>query len=135
MAYFAKLNSDNIVTDVNSVHNNVLKDADGVEQEALGITFLTEFSGSNLWKQTSYNTYGGVHTLGGTPFRKNYAGIGHIYDETRDAFYEPKPHASWILNEETCQWTAPSAMPDDGKQYAWNEATLSWNELPAYTDL
>ena len=135
MAYFAKLNSDNIVTDVNSVHNNVLKDADGVEQEALGITFLTEFSGSNLWKQTSYNTYGGVHTLGGTPFRKNYAGIGHIYDETRNAFYEPKPHASWILNEETCQWTAPSAMPDDGKQYAWNEATLSWNELPAYTDL
>jgi len=135
MAYFAKLNSDNIVTDVNSVHNNVLKDADGVEQEALGITFLTEFSGSNLWKQTSYNTYGGVHTLGGTPFRKNYAGIGHTYDETRDAFYEPKPHASWILNEETCQWTAPSAMPDDGKQYAWNEATLSWNELPAYTDL
>jgi len=135
MAYFAKLNSDNIVIDVNSVHNNVLKDADGVEQEALGITFLTEFSGSNLWKQTSYNTYGGVHTLGGTPFRKNYAGIGHTYDETRDAFYEPKPHASWILNEETCQWTAPSAMPDDGKQYAWNEATLSWNELPAYTDL
>ena len=71
MAYFAKLNLDNIVTEVNSVHNDVLKDADGVEQEALGITFLTEFSGSNLWKQTSYNTYGGVHTLGGTPFRKN----------------------------------------------------------------
>ena len=131
MAYFAKLNSDNIVTDVNSVHNNVLKDADGVEQEALGITFLTNFSGHNLWKQTSYNTLGGVHTLGGTPFRKNYAGIGHTYDETRDAFYEPKPHASWILNEETCQWEAPVAYPDSesGETYEWNEETKSWEEL------
>ena len=135
MAYFAKLNLDNIVTEVNSVHNDVLKDADGVEQEALGITFLTEFSGSNLCKQKSYNTYGGVHTLGGTPFRKNYAGIGYTYDESRDAFYEPKHYASWVLNEETCQWAAPSAKPDDGKQYAWNEDTLSWNELPAYTGL
>ena len=127
MAYFAKLNSDNIVTDVNSVHNNVLKDADGVEQEALGITFLTEFSGSNLWKQTSYNTYGGVHTLGGTPFRKNFAGVEYTYDQTRDAFISPKPYASWILNETTCLWEAPVSKPDDNKKYEWNETTTSWN--------
>ena len=81
MAHFAKLNSDNIVTEINVVANAVLEDADGVEQEALGITFLTNFSGHNLWKQTSYNTRDGVHALGGTPFRKNYAAIGDTYDE------------------------------------------------------
>ena len=129
MAYFAKLNSDNIVTEVNSVHDNVLKDADGVEQEALGITFLTEFSGSNLWKQTSYNTLGGVHTLGGTQFRKNCAAIGYTYDETRDAFYESKPYASWVLDEDTCQWEAPVAFPNDGEQYTWNEDTTSWDAV------
>ena len=129
MAYFAKLNLDNIVTEVNSVHNNVLKDADGVEQEALGITFLTEFSGSNLWKQTSYNTLGGVHNLGGTPFRKNYAAIGDTYDESRDAFYRPTPYASWVLNDDTCFWEAPVAYPNDGEQYTWNEDTISWDAV------
>ena len=129
MAYFAKLNLDNIVTEVNSVHNDVLKDADGVEQEALGITFLTEFSGSNLWKQTSYNTLGGVHALGGTPFRKNYAAIGDTYDESRDAFYEPTPYASWVLNDDTCLWEAPVVYPDDGERYTWNEDTTSWDAV------
>ena len=128
MAYFAKLNSDNIVTEVNSVHNNVLKDADGVEQEALGITFLTEFSGSNLWKQTSYNTLGGVHNLGGTPFRKNYAAIGDTYDESRDAFIGPQPYPSWIFNESTCIWDPPVSMPDGIKTWKWNEETVSWIE-------
>tara|TARA_R100000935_G_scaffold19613_1_gene37614 strand:+ start:1299 stop:1688 length:390 start_codon:yes stop_codon:yes gene_type:complete len=127
MAYFAKLNSDNIVTEVNSVADAVLKDADGVEQEALGITFLTNFSGHNLWKQTSYNTLGGVHTLGGTPFRKNYAAIGYTYDETKDAFYLPQPYASWVLDDDTCLWEAPVAFPNDGKQYTWNEDTTSWD--------
>ena len=137
MAHFAELESKTdptgFTSDTHLIVTRVVVIDD--DNEADGENWCNTFFGGGTWKQTSYNTYGGVHTLGGTPFRKNYAGIGHTYDETRDAFYEPKPHASWILNEETCQWTAPSAMPDDGKQYAWNEATLSWNELPAYTDL
>jgi hypothetical protein len=78
------------------------------------------------WLQTSYNTHGGVHANGGTPLRKNYAGIGYTYDSQRDAFIPPKPFASWLLNEDTCLWDAPVAMPDDGKGYKWNESTLSW---------
>lgn len=81
------------------------------------------------WIQTSYNTHGGVHTLGGTPLRKNYAGIGFSYDKTRDAFIPPKPFESWILNEETCLWDAPTPRPEDGKDYTWDEATLSWVEV------
>ena len=129
MAHFAKLNSDNIVTEIIVVANAVLEDADGVEQEALGITFLTNFSGHNLWKQTSYNTRDGVHALGGTPFRKNYAAIGDTYDESRDAFYGPTPYASWVLNDDTCLWEAPVAKPDDGKEYTWNEDTTSWDAV------
>lgn len=83
------------------------------------------------WIQTSYNTYGGVHTQGGTPLRKNYAGVGYTYDATLDAFIPPKPFDSWILNEETGLWDAPVAMPTDGKRYDWNEGTLSWDEAPA----
>ena len=81
------------------------------------------------WIQTSYNTYGGVHTQGGTPLRKNYAGIGYTYDRERDAFIPPKPYASWVLNEDTCQWDAPVAMPTDGKMYHWNEQTQAWDEI------
>jgi hypothetical protein len=81
---------------------------------------------STQWIQTSYNTQGGVHTLGGTPLRKNYAGIGYSYDSERDAFIPPKPFASWVLNEDTCLWDAPVARPDDGKAYTWNEETTSW---------
>jgi hypothetical protein len=83
----------------------------------------------NGWIQTSYNTHGGVHANGGTPLRKNYAGIGYTYDEGRDAFIPPQLFPSWILVEETCQWTAPTAMPTDGKLYSWDEATLSWTEV------
>lgn len=78
--------------------------------------------------QTSYNTVGGVHLLGGTPLRKNYAGVGFTYDETRDAFIPLKPFASWILNEDTCLWDAPIAYPSDGKLYEWNESTTAWVE-------
>lgn len=81
------------------------------------------------WIQTSYNTFGGKHLLGGTPIRKNYAGIGYIYDSIRDAFYEPQPYPSWKLNEETCLWEAPIAMPLDGKAYIWDEESLSWQEV------
>jgi len=81
------------------------------------------------WIQTSYNTRGGEHTLGGTPLRKNYAGIGYTYDRTRDAFIPPKPYASWVLDEDTCLWNSPVAMPTDDKRYAWDEATTSWVEV------
>jgi hypothetical protein len=81
------------------------------------------------WIQTSYNTHAGQHTLGGTPLRKNYAGIGYTYDKTLDAFIPPKPYASWILDEDTCLWNAPTAYPEDDKNYTWNEDTLSWIEI------
>lgn len=82
------------------------------------------------WIQASYNTRGGVHAAGGTPLRKNYAGIGYAYDRDRDAFIPPKPFASWTLNEETCLWDAPIAMPIDGKPYSWDEAAQAWIEIP-----
>lgn len=81
------------------------------------------------WIQTSYNTHGGVHANGGTPLRKNYAGIGFTYDAQRDAFIPPKPFASWVLNEDTCLWDAPTLMPTDGKSYQWDEQSLSWVEV------
>jgi hypothetical protein len=132
MASFAKLNSENIVIMVESVVNEVLKDSNGVEQEQIGIDFLkTLYNEPNtIWKQTSYNTIGGVHLLGGTPFRKNHAGVGYTYDETRDAFIPPKPFNSWILNETTCLWEAPVAIPttvlEDNKYYSWNESIINW---------
>jgi hypothetical protein len=82
------------------------------------------------WIQTSYNTYGGIHATGGTPLRKNYAGIGYTYDRRRDAFVPPKPFPSWILDEETCQWNPPIPYPTDGNNYVWNEATTDWTESP-----
>jgi hypothetical protein len=81
------------------------------------------------WIQTSYNTIGGVHVLGGTPLRKNYAGIGYTYDRERDAFIPPRPFNSWTLNEETCRWDPPTQYPTDGKYYEWNESNLSWQEI------
>ena len=126
MASFAKIGLNNKVIEVHSLHNDVLKDANGVEQEVLGIDFLTKLTGWAIWKQTSYNTQGGVHKLDGTPLRKNHAGIGYTYDEDRDAFIPKQPFNSWTLNEDTCQWEAPVALPDDGKDYKWNEETTSW---------
>ena len=78
------------------------------------------------WIQTSYNTKGGVHSEGGTPLRKNYASVGFIYDDTRDAFIAPKPFNSWVLNEETCLWEPPIERPNDGKHYNWDEENQTW---------
>ena len=83
------------------------------------------------WIQTSYNTQGGVHKLGGTPLRGNYAGIGYTYDRTNDVFYAPQPYASWVLNKTTWSWEAPVAMPTDDKKYAWDEAVKNWVEVAA----
>ena len=126
MASFAKIGLNSKVIEVVSVNNEVLKDSNGVEQESICIDFLTKLTGYPVWKQTSYNTSGGVHKLGGTPFRKNHAGIGMTYDEDRDAFIPKKPYASWVLNEDTCLWEAPVAMPTltqeqiDNKNYSIN---------------
>ena len=130
MAYFAKINDNNIVVDVVAVHNNELL-VDGNESEQQGIDFLnTTYKVDNVnWKQTSYNTHAGVHLEGGTPLRKNYGGIGFTYDADRDAFISPKPYNSWILDETTCIWNPPVAMPEDAsatKRYVWNEENLNW---------
>jgi len=127
MASFAKIGLNSKVIEVLSVVNEVLHDSNGVEQENIGIDFLTKLTGYPVWKQTSYNTHGGVHNNGGTPLRKNHAGIGYTYDEDRDAFIPPKPYQSWILNEDTCLWNTPVAMPINDNRYTWNESTLTWN--------
>ena len=106
---------------------------DGIVQRVI-VADTKEWCEQNLggtWVQTSYNTHGGEHTLGGTPLRKNYAGIGYTYDADRDAFIPPKPFASWALNEDTCLWEAPVAMPTDGKLYVWDEDSQSWVEPTA----
>jgi hypothetical protein len=129
MASFAKIGLNNKVIEVQSVVNNVLHDSNGVEQESIGIDFLTKLTGYPVWVQTSYNTYGNQHNLGGTPLRGNFAGIGYTYDEGRNAFIPPKPYASWILVEATCNWKAPVDMPVDDKRYSWDEGTTSWVEV------
>ena len=130
MASFAKIGLNGKVIEVLSVVNEVLYDANGVEQEAIGIDFLTKLTGYPVWKQTSYNTHGGVHDNGGTPLRKNHAGIGYTYDEDRDAFISKKPYQSWVLNENTCLWEAPVAMPttelEENQYYSWNESIINW---------
>jgi hypothetical protein len=118
MAHFAKLDENNVVLAVHVVNNDVIT-INNVESEQIGIDFLTDLHGYSLWKQTSYN---------GT-IRKNYAGIGYAYDSTRDAFIAPKLFNSWILDEATCQWQAPTPMPiTEGKTYYWSEDDLSWRE-------
>jgi hypothetical protein len=132
MASFAKLNNNNIVLKVESVVDDVLKDSNGIEQEQLGINFLkTLYNEPNaIWKQTSYNTHGGVHNKNSTPLRKNHASVGYKYDEDRDAFIPPKPFNSWILNETTCLWEAPVAKPtaqlEENQYYSWNESIINW---------
>jgi hypothetical protein len=133
MAHFAKLDSNNVVTFVTVGR----QEDDG--QEAV----LSSRTG-DVYKQTSYNTRGGVHYTDGVPsedqtkaFRKNYAGLGYTYDAGRDAFVPPKPYNSWVLNETTCLWDAPVAMPEDAgtgeppKRYTWDEETISWVEVDA----
>lgn len=114
MAHFAELDSDNVVLRVIVADNK-------------------EWCENNLggtWVQTSYNTHGGQHPEG-RPLRKNFAGIGYTYDAQRDAFIPPKPYNSWVLDEATCLWNAPVAMPTDGAVYVWDEATTSWVTPPA----
>jgi hypothetical protein len=121
MAHFAQIDENNVVVQV-----LVVPDA----QEDRGQEFLADdLNLGGTWKKTSYNTHGGVHSNGGTPYRKNYAGIGYTYDSVRDAFIPPKPFNSWVLNSDTCLWDAPVAMPTDGKMYTWNESTTSWDEV------
>jgi len=124
MAHFAKVN------------NGIVEQVIVAEPEFFD-TFVDSSPGQ--WIQTSYNTRGGVHydPATGEPsadqskaLRKNYAGIGYLYDATRDAFMPPKPYASWVLNEQTCLWDAPVAMPNDGGNYAWNESTQAWDAVP-----
>tara|TARA_R110000823_G_scaffold107521_1_gene226388 strand:- start:277 stop:648 length:372 start_codon:yes stop_codon:yes gene_type:complete len=117
MSHFAKLDENNLVTFVTVGR----QEDDGLEAE------LTARTG-DVYKQTSYNTSGGAHLLGGTPLRKNYAGIGFTYDETRDAFIPPQPFASWVLDEDTCLWVAPIAYPAEGA-YTWDEEAGDWVEV------
>jgi hypothetical protein len=120
MAHFAKIDNNNIVINIIVVHNNELLDQGGNEIEQKGIDFCKSLFGQDTnWIQTSYNGN----------FRKNYAGIGFTYDETRDAFIAPKPYNSWILNTDNCRWEAPIPMPTDGKLYKWSEETLTWIEI------
>lgn len=113
MAHFAK------------VENGVVTQVIVIDQETLNTGLWGDPAS---WVQTSYNTHGGKHPEG-RPLRKNYAGIGYTYDAQRDAFYAPKPFPSWVLDEETCLWNAPVAMPNDGKPYSWNEDKKSWDEI------
>ena len=127
MAHYAFLDENYIVTDV-----IVGKDESNIDWEE----HYGQFRGQ-LCKRTSYNTYGGTHSQGGTPFRKNYAGIGFIYDVGRDAFIEPQPWASWTLNETTCQWEPPVAYPtfdpENPKIYGWFEPNQQWIEITGPT--
>jgi len=118
MAHYAFLDENHIVTEVIVGRNEGELDTDWEQ-------YYGEFRGQTC-KRTSYNTFGGVHSLGEQPFRKNYAGIGYSYDEQRDAFIPPKPYPSWILNEETCQWNAPIPYPEDENFYSWNEENEEW---------
>tara|TARA_R110000796_G_scaffold41722_1_gene103236 strand:- start:362 stop:760 length:399 start_codon:yes stop_codon:yes gene_type:complete len=132
MAHFCKLGIGNIVEKVEVVSDDI------ATTEQAGVNFLNNLYGtSDVWKQTSYNTKGGVHQLGGTPFRKNYAGIGYEYDQTRDAFISPKPFNSWSLDETTCLWEPPVAKPeltqeeiDNNNYYEWNEDNQTWDLKP-----
>lgn len=119
MAHWAELDENNVVLRV-LVGNN--------DDPNEGYDWLIENLGGT-WVKTSYNTHGGVHSEGGTPLRKNYAGIGYSYDEDLDAFIPPQPFESWTLNEDTCLWEAPVAYPEDGKMYSWDEDTTSWVEV------
>jgi hypothetical protein len=112
MSHFAKIDNNNIVTQV------IVAEQNFINSGMLG--------NPSKWIQTSYNTYAGQHPEG-RPLRKNYAGIGFTYDNVRDAFIPPKPYSSWLLNEETCLWESPTPYPNDGNVYVWNEDTTSWD--------
>ena len=130
MAHFAKLDENNIVTKVVVVHNDV------ATSESAGAAFLNNrYETSDSWKQTSYNTYGNEHRLGGTPFRKNYAGVGFTYDASNDAFIAPKPFDSFTLNDSTYLWESPITFPDDGKPYYWDETLYQSDNSKGWVEL
>jgi hypothetical protein len=114
MAHFAKVDQGKVISVI-------------VAEPEFFNTFVDTSPGQ--WIQTSYNTKGGVHRFGGTPLRKNYAGVGYSYDQTLDAFIPPKPYDSWTLNEETCLWDPPTSYPNDNKNYKWDEPTTTWVEI------
>ena len=139
MAHFAKLGSNSKVIQVLTLNNGDMLNADGVEDETVGQQYLERHNNwpAQMWIQTSYNTSGGTHTLGGTPLRGNYAGIGYIWDEDNNLFYPKSPYASWVLNTTTATWHSPIGdAPDDltdeekaaGTSYQWNEGTGAWDK-------
>ena len=139
MAHFAKLGINGKVIAVHAVNNSDILNGNNQEDEKVGQQFLERIHGwpGPMWIQTSYNTSAGVHKLGGTPLRGNYAGIGKIYDEDNDIFISKQPYASWILNKTTAQWEPPTPMPSsvdaDGKSesYTWNESAQAWDKVVA----
>jgi len=137
MAHFASLDADNNVIKVHCVDNKQLLDVDGSESEEYGIMYLRVRSGGGRYKQTSYNTRGGEHTLGGTPLRANYCGKGWHYDPDLDIFHPPQPYPSWTLDTVKGQWNPPVSYPDvevvEGEKppmYSWNEDEQKWDEMP-----
>lgn len=122
MAHFAEIDLNNKVIRVLKISNS---------EEHRGQEFLSQdLNLGGVWLQTSYNTKQGIHVLGGTPFRKNFAGIGYSYDTIRDAFIPPKFYPSWVLNEDKCIWEPPFFPPNDGKKYIWNESIVDWTPFP-----
>jgi hypothetical protein len=119
MAHFAEIDDNNIVLRILVVDN---------EHQDRGSDYLSiDCALGGRWVQTSYNTIGGIHLSSGTPFRKNFAGVGMIFDEARDAFYVPQPYPSWVLNEDTCEWEAPLPLPTPHPEcYSWEEDTQEW---------
>lgn len=134
MANFAQLDDNNMVVNVIVIDNKDIT-VNGIENEARGIAYCQYLIPGTKWKQTSYNTYAGKHAYDGTPFRKNYAGIGYTYDPERDAFIPPKPYPSWKLVESTCQWEPPIEYRSDGKTYSWDENLLDWVEVTPVVEL
>ena len=128
MASFCKLGINGKVLQVVSVSNDVITDENGIEHEQKGIDFLTELYDYPFWCQTSYNTSEGEHKLDGTPFKKNFPGVGWKYDDDRDAFIPPKPYPTWIIDEERCVWIPPVKKPNDDNNYIWNEESQSWEQ-------
>ena len=118
MAHYALLNYNNIVTQVVTGKNE--------DETDYNMELVYQDMFKQVCKRTSYNTQGGVHSNGDTPFRKNYAGVGYTYDANRDAFIPPKPYESWTLNEASCLWESPIEYPTDGEMYIWNEDNQQW---------
>ena len=126
MAHFTELDKDNMVINVIVVDNKDTANEQGDEAEQIGIDFLESLYGHNNWKQTSYNSHGGQHSRGKSNIRKNFAGIGFVYNSAKEAFIPPRQFASWTLDDTTCLWRPPKAYPQGGGAYKWNENIPDW---------